>query len=565
MGKLIYLLIFSFSFSLSAQTTNWDEDYTLPGGDSKKTPYNRENIFNLNQTEFENFVLKGRSHALYYPVTISDLLIPYKALNNFFENPNNRPILRGIRNIAKEISHFESTKDIYKWLGLEPYPKKTQPQNPNPWMPQDYSEELYMGATVINQNGTLGMTFGCAGCHSSNLFGVQVLGLSNRFPRANEFFRLGKEYAPLVNPLLFKYVTEASTEEVKMLKRAIKATHYVGVKAPAVLGLDTSLAQVALSLSRRGLDAYATRFAETAKHPRKNHLETHVADSKPAVWWNVKYKTRWLSDGSIVSGNPVFTNFLWNELGRGTDLLKLEEWMNENKNTIEELTASVFASKAPNYFDFFDEESFDLEMAKRGETHFVKNCQGCHGQYIKNWDDPILSNTTIRTQSLTKEVWYHKNTPTIDVGTDSGRYLGMQYFAEDLNRLKISKMMGTKVVPQKGYVPPPLVGIWARWPYFHNNSAPNLCAVLSKATDRPKTYFAGPAINKKTDYDSDCGGYPINEKTPTQWTKNSDYFYDSTKQGLSNLGHEKGILSKDGLELMTPIEKRELIEFLKTL
>jgi len=50
-----------------------------------------------------------------------------------------------------------------------------------------------------------------------------------------------------------------------------------------------------------------------------------VADSKPAVWWGLKYKNRWLSDGSVVSGNPIFTNIIWNELVTLNDLTDLKK------------------------------------------------------------------------------------------------------------------------------------------------------------------------------------------------------------------------------------------------
>src|SRR5690606_32227603 len=116
----------------------------------------------------------------------------------------------------------------------------------------------------------------------------------------------------------------------------------------------------------------------------KNKLEKIPADSKPAVWWNLKYKTRWLLDGSVVSGNPIYTNILWNEIGRGADLKELEEWFANNQQTIDELTSYVFAAKAPLFNDFFPNQ-IDIELAKKGEKLFLNNCSGCHGIYQKGW------------------------------------------------------------------------------------------------------------------------------------------------------------------------------------
>ena len=129
-----------------------------------------------------------------------------------------------------------------------------------------------------------------------------------------------------------------------------------------------------------------SKSAEHEQNPRPNELETLVADSKPMPWWNMKHKTRWLADGSIVAGNPVHTNFLWNEIGRGTDLEVLEQWLDENDEVVRALTAAVFASEAPRWTDFFPAESLDLEQAKRGQSLFVERCATCHGTYEKGWE-----------------------------------------------------------------------------------------------------------------------------------------------------------------------------------
>jgi hypothetical protein len=44
-----------------------------------------------------------------------------------------------------------------------------------------------------------------------------------------------------------------------------------------------------------------------------------------------------------------------------------------------------------------------------------------------------------------------------------------------------------------------------------------------------------------------------------------DYLYNTKLQGLSNSGHDDKIFIKDGVEIFSSEDKRELIEFLKTL
>jgi len=516
----------------------------------------RENIYQLSSREFESSVMAGRKHALFYPVTATELLIPYGPMKDFFESGDEDPVRRLLFKLAQVVTPFKSMDQVFGWLGLHDYPRYAQPENPNP-LPRLTQDEqaLPMGATIMETADGEGLTFSCAACHTGDLFGVKVLGLTNRFPRANEFFAEGKKIAPYINSFVFRDLLKATEGERLMFLKSKNAVNYVGPIPPQVLGLDTSLAQVALSLSKREHDAYASR-TKSYKRPRKNKLEKMVADSKPAVWWNVKYKNRWLSDGSIVSGNPVHTNFLWNEIGRGTDLRKLETWLLANDETIRELTAAVFASKSPRYEKFFGVDSIDLEKAMRGQVHFEQSCAKCHGSYQKGWETTGARTKLQKIQTV--KLTYHELTPVKDVGTDPGRYLGMFEFAQDLNRLQISKSIGTVVEPQRGYVPPPLDGIWARYPYFHNNSVPNLCALLTPAAKRPVTYYAGKAIDKERDFDQECVGYPVGEKTPAAWKKKK-FLYDTRKEGLSNSGHEKMFLD------LSPEEKRELIEFLKTL
>jgi hypothetical protein len=340
--------------------------------------------------------------------------------------------MKSIFSLSKEFKDF---KGFWDWLGLTP--------------PTPESGEIYpMGVSIINRNGVDGMTFSCAACHSSSLFGKAVLGMTNRFPRANLFFMHGQDAMKKVSPALFATATGSNKAEKEMYREAKEHIQSVGLKKPVILGLDTSLAQVALSLSKRSSSENAERTEYDAKHPRPNMLDTMVADSKPAVWWNVKYKTHWLSDGSVISGNPVFTNFLWNEIGRGVDIPELVNWLGNNSDIVKELTTAVFATEAPKWRDFFGENTINVERAKRGEIIYAQACTSCHGEYKKAW-----SLTTSEWEDLHQEATRtNKPMPAIidtirlsytekvkDVGTDAGRRKGMKALADALNPLTFSK------------------------------------------------------------------------------------------------------------------------------
>lgn len=231
---------------------------------------------------------------------------------------------------------------------------------------------------------------------------------------------------------------------------------------------------------------------------------------------------------------------------------------------LDDLTAAVFAAEPVRITEFFPAERLDLEGAKRGKPLFDSHCARCHGEYDKAWERPGAEALPRAAQLATLEVRYHARTPVVDVGTDPLRYLGMASL-EQLNELAISQRVGARVVPQVGYVPPPLVGIWARFPYFHNNAAPSLCAVLTRAEDRPAHYLAGEPLDPARDFDFACNGYPTGGAVPSAWRADPEALYDASLPGLWNSGHDEGIFLADGVELLSEGDKRDLISFLQTL
>jgi hypothetical protein len=102
----------------------------------------------------------------------------------------------------------------------------------------------------------------------------------------------------------------------------------------------------------------------------------------------------------------------------------------------------------------------------------------------------------------------------------------------------------------------PLDGIWAVSPYLHNGSVPNLYALLSPQSDRPRRFWTG---SKKFD--------PANVGHDTSEIKGG-YLYDVTKPGNDNHGHE----FKDGPRgngvvgpAISPDDRYAIIEYLKSL
>jgi hypothetical protein len=100
----------------------------------------------------------------------------------------------------------------------------------------------------------------------------------------------------------------------------------------------------------------------------------------------------------------------------------------------------------------------------------------------------------------------------------------------------------------------PLDGIWAAPPYLHDGSVPNLYALFSPVAERPTVFYLG-----NREYDPVDVGYRT-EKFP------GGFRLDTSIRGNSNSGHEFNNGSGKGIigPLLTPDERRALIEYLKT-
>ncbi|NDG84236.1 MAG: hypothetical protein EBX52_04260 [Proteobacteria bacterium] len=76
-------------------------------------------------------------------------------------------------------------------------------------------------------------------------------------------------------------------------------------------------------------------------------------------------------------------------------------------------------------------------------------------------------------------------------------------------------------------------------------------------------------LDRTRDFDQECVGYPIGSAEPEAWSKvvdSADHLYDARRPGMSNAGHYDRIFrKKDGSERYTAEEKKDLVEFLKTL
>jgi mono/diheme cytochrome c family protein len=251
-------------------------------------------------------------------------------------------------------------------------------------------------------------------------------------------------------------------------------------------------------------------------------------DHDAPAWWNFKKKQRLYSDGFATKGpRPLMQFMLIPENGPA----QFAEW----ESDFREIYAWLESLEPPRY-----PYEIDRQLALAGREVFVAHCADCHGTYGPGGEYP------------------NKIVPIDEVGTDPVRLAALTtehragygaswfaHFGQD-----------DTIVEPGGYMAPPLDGIWASAPYFHNGSVPTLWHVLH-SDQRPAVW------SRTTDgYDPrkvglEMTAYPSMPGDVKTGRDRRKYF-DTAKHGKSAAGHTfPDQLDED--------QKRAVLEYLKTL
>jgi hypothetical protein len=182
----------------------------------------------------------------------------------------------------------------------------------------------------------------------------------------------------------------------------------------------------------------------------------------------------------------------------------------------------------------------DQQKVERGEHVFHHYCSGCHGTYQEG-----------------SESYPNLSIPIEFVGTDTLLLDFEELFVETLSPWFVQTIMAQTnyLEASHGYMPPPLDGIWITAPYLHNDSVPNLMALLNSEL-RPQYWQR--ASKQNNDFDLNNVGWPYIESPIGKAEGASVNVYDTTRLGYSNTGHTFG-------DILSQSQRLDLIEYLKTL
>jgi mono/diheme cytochrome c family protein len=262
-------------------------------------------------------------------------------------------------------------------------------------------------------------------------------------------------------------------------------------------------------------------------------LRDDVCEDTPAWWLLHKKKTMYYTGSSDARSVRSIMQFMLNPLnGRAT--------FEKEEPTFADIRAYLVGLRPPAY-----PFPVDRARAARGAELFAEHCARCHGSYGTAWTYP--------NKVVAPEVIGTDATRLTAVPREVGEFYNKSWFAKETGD-------GYTVVEAKGYQAPPLDGVWATAPYFHNGSAPTLYDVLNSKS-RPKV-FTRSYRTAAEDYETIKVGWKVQPLERGPDANLSPYerrkVYDTTQPGRSNTGHTFG-------DELTEDERRAVIEYLKTL
>ena len=277
----------------------------------------------------------------------------------------------------------------------------------------------------------------CFACHGGKVEGRVIPGLPNSH-----------------------YLLHTLTEDVRMTKLLTgkKLTHMDLGSMAMPLGQNRGTTNAVMF----GVALVAQREPDlTVKKLTRPPPMTHH-DMDPPPWWHFKKKDKIYIDGFANKDPRTLMQFM---LVRENGPEEFKSWESDFKHVY----AYLESLEAPKY-----PHAIDRKLAARGERVFLKHCAECHGTYDV---DPA------------KETYPNRRVSIEEIGTDrvrldalspeARRRCGESWFAH-FGEHEIDADPG-------GYVAPPLDGVWASAPYFHNGSVPTLWHVLHP-DQRPKIW-----------------------------------------------------------------------------
>lgn len=410
--------------------------------------------------------------------------------------------------------------------GVDPFAdsiKLAQRERGNEELPYDLSYGKAPSGVEI-------VTTSCLLCHAAKLGDSLIIGLGNpNVDFAAEGSVLG------VPAAMFEAFADALDDDERAeLERFLQVSDAAGeITRTDTIGVNPADMMFGVLAAHR--DALTLEWHDEADPEANIDLEQRVFTDVPA-WWNMRRRDRMFYSGY---GRGDHARIMMS-----ASLMCVEDADEAEKidQYFPDIEAFVTSLRAPSY-EAVSGLEIDDERADRGREVFVATCTRCHGD-AENDIDPRPS---VSADEVGTDPAYAINGSLEGTGP-------IAYYFEFFNRSWYG-MHGAAGRLERAedpqYSPPPLDGVWATAPYFHNGSVPTLDAVLDPAL-RPAIFRRSFAPE---DYDFERCGWPFEAVAEKGDDKT---VYDTTRASYGNGGHPFAASLSDG-------ERRDLLEYLKTL
>jgi mono/diheme cytochrome c family protein len=356
---------------------------------------------------------------------------------------------------------------------------------------------------VVDDSGN--WTMNCFSCHGGSVYGVPTPGAPNN-----------------------RFALQTMTEEIRATKfRLGKPLSRMDIGA-FVVPLGTTHGTTNAVVFGQGLMSHRDEQLNLINSLPESFVH-HDLDA-PA-WWHFYKRPYIYIDGFAEKGHRGLMQFMLIP-ENGPDFFR------EHEDDFRDVYAYMSSLRPPKY-----PGPIDHALAEQGRGVFNNNCAECHGTYGKPATYP------------------NRRVPLNEIGTDPVRLraltvAGRQKYAGSWFAHGGEPEEQETIVDPDGYVAPPLDGVWASPPYFHNGSVPTLWHVLNPS-ERPMVWRRAAE-----EIDPERIGFQIEiaDKVPLAEPDVAIRrgYFDTRRFGKSNAGHHYP-------DQLTNEQKVAVLEYLKTL
>jgi mono/diheme cytochrome c family protein len=392
-----------------------------------------------------------------------------------------------------------------RWEGVSAKPadydaafRETYGLHPAPYPNGDLPMGLREGPRLLGK----GVSIDCLACHGGSIMGQSYIGLGNTALDVQAVFEDLNAGSGLPSHLPLRFSNVRGTSEAG--------------------------AFAVYLLERRNPDL-------TFRTPHVDlDLQDQMCEDVPAWWLLHKKKTMYQTGGADAHSVRSLMQFMMGSINGPAAFTSSEA-------DFAEIQQYIYSLRPPKY-----PFPIDQTLATNGAAIFKDTCSRCHGTYGDNWTYP---NKIIRLDEIGTDPARFKG-----ITTKLGDYYNQSWFAHG----EKDRGPAYPVVNTDGYQAPPLDGLWATAPYFHNGSAPTVYHVLNSKS-RP-TRFTRSYHTAAEDFDPIKLGWkyrdvgPVDPKLPARERRK---VYDTTQPGRGNGGHTFG-------DELTDEQRMAVIEYLKT-